>query len=134
MDTPPPPVPGPVPSPGINQKVNLKLAKRGEYFGPVKDGVPHGDDGTLTFFNSGNVFRGRWENGQRVKGTTTRPDGKEFTGKWVNDALDAGFGTASYDNGDTFTGEWKEGQPYTGKGFVHYGKYRNKKYIISVTF
>jgi hypothetical protein len=114
MDTPPP-------GPGVddNQKVKLTLEK-GEYFGPVKDGVAHGEDGTFTFFNGGNVFRGRWENGKRVNGTTTRPDGRQFTGEWVDDSLYNGFGTASYENGNTFTGEWKEGRPYTGKGFVHY--------------
>ena len=84
----PPPVPGPGPGPsqGVNQKVKLTL-ERGTYFGPVKDGVPDGEDGTITYFKNGNVFTGIWENGQRVKGTTTRPDGKKFTGEWVDDLL-----------------------------------------------
>jgi len=118
MDTPPPAPPGP----GVddNKKVKLTLEK-GTYIGPVKDGVPHGEDGTFTFFNGGNVFRGRWENGKRVKGTTTRPDGRQITGVWVNDLLYNGVGTASYANGDIFTGEWQESHPYTGEGFVHYG-------------
>ena len=117
MDT-PPLVPGP--EPGINQKVHLRL-ETGEYFGPVNDKrLPDGNGGTITYFKNGNVFTGIWKNGQRVKGTTTRPDGKKFTGEWVDDLLYNGSGTASYDNGDIFTGEWKEGEPYTGKGFVHY--------------
>ena len=113
------PGPGPVPEPGVNQKVHLKF-DIGEYFGPVKDGVPDGEDGTITYFKTRNVFTGIWKNGKRVKGTTTRTDGKQFTGEWVDDFLYNGSGTASYDNGDIFTGEWKEGNPYTGKGFVHY--------------
>ena len=118
MDTPPPapPVPRIV---GSDDNGNFILElERGTYFGHIKDGEPHGV-GTITF-KKGNIWKGIWENGKRVKGTTTRLDGKQFTGEWVDDLLYNGSGTASYDNGNTFTGEWKEGNPYTGKGFVHY--------------
>lgn len=137
MDTPPPPVPPPPPAPppvplprivGHDDNGNFILElETGRYFGQIENGVPHGV-GTFTFFNGGNVFRGRWENGQRVEGTTTRRDGKQFKGVWVNDSLYNGFGTASYANGDTFTGEWNEGKPYTGEGIVPYsiGIYEGK--------
>jgi hypothetical protein len=124
MDTPPPPAPPPPPVPlprivGHDDNGNFILElETGTYFGPIKDGVPHGVGRKI--FKSSNVFIGRWENGKRVKGTTTLPDGRQFTGVWVNDSLYNGFGTASYANGDTFTGEWKEGRPYRGEGFVHY--------------
>ena len=121
MDPPPPPPPPP-PVPRIvgsddNGNFILEL-ERGTYFGHIKDGEPHGV-GIITF-KKGNIWKGTWENGKRVTGTTTRLDGTKFTGEWVDDLLYNGSGTASYDNGDIFTGEWKEGNPYTGKGFVHY--------------
>ena len=121
MDT-PPPAPAPAPAPRIvghddNGNFILQLEK-GTYFGHIKDGVPHGVGGIT--LKGGYIFKGIWENGQRVKGTMTRPDGRQFTGEWVDDLLYNGLGTASYNNGDTFTGEWKKGHPYTGNGFVHY--------------
>jgi len=125
MDTPPPVPPPPPPAPppvprGSDDKGNFILElETGTYFGPLKDGVPHGVGSKI--FKNGNVFRGTWKNGQRVEGTTTRPDGKKFRGVWVNDLLYNGLGTASYANGDIFTGEWRESHPYTGEGFVHYG-------------
>ena len=136
MDTPPPAPPAPptppappAPSPGVdeNQKVKLTL-ETGEYFGPVKDGVPHGV-GEYRFVN-GSVWRGEYVNGKRYMGKTTRPDGREFEGEWRDDTPYNGVGTASYSNGDTFTGEWKKGHPYTGKGFVHYniGDYEGEIY------
>jgi hypothetical protein len=119
MDTPPPPVPPPPPAPPPvplprivgsydNGNVILEL-ETGTYIGPIKDGVPHGVGRKI--FKNGNVWSGEYVNGKRYKGTTTRSDGRQFTGVWVNDSLYNGLGTASYTNGDTFTGEWKEGHP-----------------------
>ena len=107
MDPPlPPPPPPPVPVPRIvgsddNGNFILEL-ERGTYFGHIKDGEPHGL-GIITFKKGRSIWKGIWENGKRVKGTTIRPDGKQFTGEWVDDLLYNGSGTASYDNGDIFT-------------------------------
>ena len=60
MDT-SPPAPAPPPAPpgaGVDKNQNVRLIFKGrEYIGPVKDGVPHGKGGKLTFEN-GNVWEG----------------------------------------------------------------------------
>eukprot|EP00752_Nemacystus_decipiens_P008471 g7569.t1 len=79
----------------------------GDYSGHVQGGVPHGK-GTMQW-PSGKEYRGSGrrgrETGRWVRGVFTYPDGKTYSGQWLN-GLRHGEGTRNYPDGSTYTGSW----------------------------
>jgi len=73
----------------VTTKDNLS----GHYIGPMKDGMPHGRDGTLVTSN-GNVWFGEWVEGKRGGSFTLQSD-REYYFTYNNGVL---IWSANYSN------------------------------------
>merc|ERR1711964_759455 len=82
----------------------------GTYVGWWKDDKPHGH-GTYTW-PSGNVYKGQWVDGQRLRGTYTRREKGEIVSVYKGDWEDSkmhGLGTFTDNTGSSYDGRWANG-------------------------
>ncbi|MBR3413961.1 MAG: SEL1-like repeat protein [Bacteroidales bacterium] len=82
------------------------------YKGNFKDGLYH-DWGTFIWAN-GEKYEGKWNKGNRVKGTYTWPEKRKnymykYVGEFKNNKFE-GEGTAYFVGGETWSGLWKNGE------------------------
>lgn len=87
----------------LHQKITIKY---GEYNGQVANGIPHGQ-GVLTCKN-GDIYEGKWRNGNIVSGTATYKNGPKYEGGFKN-LKRYGMGVMTYKNGVTVSGEFQTG-------------------------
>lgn len=91
-----------------------------EYYGGVRDGVPHGLG--IKVWHDGTTYVGTWEHGLMHSvdspATYIRPDGSRYTGTFLN-GVRHGDGTITYADGSEYSGNFASGFPH-GNGTLIY--------------
>ena len=85
-------------------------------------------------YPNGEKYVGEWKNGKFCgQGTYTFPDGRMYVGELKNRKYN-GQGTFTLPDGTKYVGEYKDGLPWNGIRYDHYGnieqKFVNGKRII----
>ena len=105
----------------LNEQKNKKIDdqnqkyiyEKGEYNGPLKDGLPNGN-GTLIFKN-GDLYTGEFKNGIiEGEGEYISVNGEVYKGHFIDGERD-GKGECKYQRGESYDGSWKKNKK-DGKG------------------
>lgn len=87
------------------------------YTGSFRGGKMNGT-GKLVHSDQASWYDGTWASGRRSgEGTFRTKDGREFTGKWVEDHLEDGYGILRFPDGAVYEGDFKEMIPHGNRCF-----------------
>ena len=97
----------------INEQNQKYIYEKGEYNGPLKNGLPNGT-GTLVFKN-GDLYIGEFKNGKiEGEGEYISINGEIYKGHFI-DGERNGKGECKYQRGESYDGNWKKNKK-DGKG------------------
>lgn len=90
------------------------------YYGPLRNGVPHGKEGIVKWHDGTVKYKGQVENGKaHGRGVYTGlDDGYTYQGQFKN-GLQHGYGMETFENACSYQGEFKQGLKH-GRGIFTY--------------